>query len=55
MLVAFLSYNNITNVPNWASFIVDNGNQEEVPGIPTYKCSKNIGCAGGWNLICGIS
>jgi hypothetical protein len=33
--------------------IIDNGNQN-IDGFQTYQTNKNIGCAGGWNLICYI-
>ena len=33
--------------------IIDNGNQN-IDGFQNYKTTKNIGCAGGWNLICYI-
>ena len=32
---------------------IDNGNQN-IDGFQTYQTNKNIGCAGGWNLICYI-
>ena len=34
--------------------IIDNGNQK-ISGHQHYKTKKNIGCAGGWNLICYIA
>ncbi len=33
--------------------IVDNGNQK-IKNFESYTSSKNLGCAGGWNLICYI-
>ena len=34
--------------------IIDNGNQK-ITGHQLYETKKNIGCAGGWNLICYIA
>ena len=34
--------------------IIDNGNQK-ITGYQLYETKKNIGCAGGWNLICYIA
>ena len=39
--------------PNTKLRIIDNGNQK-IENYELYKTSKNIGCAGGWNLICYI-
>jgi len=39
--------------PNTTLRIIDNGNQK-IEGYETYKTKNNIGCAGGWNLICYI-
>lgn len=55
MMKAFLSYNRLSQIPKWADFVIDNGHQGIVPGVPTYTCSKNIGCAAGWNLIANIA
>jgi hypothetical protein len=37
--------------------MVDNGLQqiETIPSLPIYQTSQNIGCAGGWNLICQLA
>ena len=40
--------------PNTVLRIIDNGNQK-ISGYQYYKTKKNIGCAGGWNLICYIA
>ena len=36
---------------------IDNGQQKRIPAFASsfYETSKNIGCAGGWNLICLIA
>ena len=39
--------------PNTKLRIIDNGNQK-IEGYEIYKTKNNIGCAGGWNLICYI-
>ncbi len=39
--------------PNTTLRIIDNGNQK-IEGCEIYKTQNNIGCAGGWNLICYI-
>ena len=39
--------------PNTTLRIIDNGNQK-IEGYEIYKTKNNIGCAGGWNLICYI-
>lgn len=38
-------------------YLIDNGNQKYTPtfGCNRFATSKNIGCAGGWNLICDIA
>jgi hypothetical protein len=46
-----------TCLENSTYYLIDNGNQKF---IPTFDCkffttSQNIGCAGGWNLICDIA
>lgn len=38
--------------PSLDYFLVDNGNQSI---SSNFKTSSNIGCAGGWNLICSIA
>lgn len=59
-----LTYSSITEffkhtipVKNSTYHIIDNGNQKYTPtfGCNYYSCSSNIGCAGGWNLICDIA
>ncbi len=40
--------------PNTILRIIDNGNQK-INGYQFYQTKKNIGCAGGWNLICYIA
>tara|TARA_Y100000590_G_C15690481_1_gene1003245 strand:- start:1189 stop:1956 length:768 start_codon:yes stop_codon:yes gene_type:complete len=40
--------------PNTILRIIDNGNQK-INGHQLYETKKNIGCAGGWNLICYIA
>lgn len=38
--------------------VVDNGSQplaEKIKEFPIYQSSKNLGCAGGWNLICQLA
>lgn len=46
------------NFPNTNIRIVDNGNQNYsdrlLPNL-YYKTTQNLGCAGGWNLICNIA
>jgi len=39
--------------PNTTLRIIDNGNQN-IEGYQKYRTKNNIGCAGGWNLICYI-
>ena len=39
--------------PNTTLRIIDNGNQK-IEGYKIYRTKNNIGCAGGWNLICYI-
>ena len=39
--------------PNTRLRIIDNGNQK-IEGYELYQAKKNIGCAGGFNLICYI-
>lgn len=50
-------FDNTSPVKNSVYYIIDNGNQKYTP---TFDCrfftaSRNIGCAGGWNLICDIA
>jgi len=47
-----------TSFPNTTIRIVDNGNQnysERLKPYVHYHTSQNLGCAGGWNLICQIA
>ena len=51
-------FTKIQNLTNTQFVIVDNGQQvrtEEIKDIPVYQTSQNVGCAGGWNLICNIA
>jgi GT2 family glycosyltransferase len=44
--------------PNTNIKIVDNGRQSYTEKLKPYVCyttTKNIGCAGGWNLVCQIA
>lgn len=61
-----LGYNAINYFKDWYDFnqfknttlrIIDNGNQDTPAELKPYVIhynKKNIGCAGGWNLICDI-
>lgn len=61
-----LGYNAMSYFRDWFDFgqfrntnlrIVDNGNQqipEELQQYVIHQNEKNIGCSGGWNLICDI-
>ena len=40
--------------PNTILRIIDNGNQK-INEHQLYQTKKNLGCAGGWNLICYIA
>lgn len=47
-----------TKFPNTNMRLVDNGNQiipESLLPNLEYQTTKNIGCSGGWNLICDIA
>jgi GT2 family glycosyltransferase len=47
-----------TKFPNTTIRIVDNGQQqytEQLKPFVYYTTSRNLGCAGGWNLICQIA
>lgn len=50
-------YNNYSE--EYQFYFIDNGQQILSPkiteGMPVYVTSRNIGCAGGWNLICDIA
>jgi hypothetical protein len=50
-------FNNTTPLKNSLYYLIDNGNQKYTPtfGCNCFATSKNIGCAGGWNLICDIA
>lgn len=46
------------NFPNTVIHIVDNGNQQYSNRLQPYlyyQTTQNLGCAGGWNLICQIA
>lgn len=47
----------IEKFPDSTFYFIDNGNQNYVPSFDcfTYTTSTNLGCAGGWNLICDIA
>lgn len=47
----------IEEFPDSTFYFVDNGNQKYTPSFDcfTYTTSRNLGCAGGWNLICDIA
>lgn len=47
----------ITKFSNSKFYFIDNGQQTYTPSFDcfTYTTSKNLGCAGGWNLICDIA
>jgi len=46
----------VTKFPNSKFYFIDNGQQTYTPSFDcfTYTSSKNLGCAGGWNLICDM-
>jgi len=48
---------NIEEFPDSTFYFIDNGNQTYIPSFEcfTYTTSTNLGCAGGWNLICDIA
>jgi hypothetical protein len=48
---------NTTPLKTSLYYLIDNGNQKYTPtfGCNRFVTSKNIGCAGGWNLICDIA
>lgn len=50
-------FNSTKPVKNSLYYMIDNGNQKYAPtfGCNFFTTSKNIGCAGGWNLICDIA
>jgi hypothetical protein len=43
-----------SSFPNTNIKIIDNGQQLYTNHSPYYTTTKNLGCAGGWNLICSI-
>jgi GT2 family glycosyltransferase len=47
----------IKKFPDSTFYFVDNGNQNYTPSFDcsTYTTSINLGCAGGWNLLCSIA
>jgi hypothetical protein len=47
----------VEDFPGSIFYFIDNGQQTYTPTFEcyTYATSKNIGCAGGWNLICDIA
>lgn len=48
----------INNYKNTDFYFIDNGRQNlpnEIKNMLLYTTSRNIGCAGGWNLICDIA
>jgi GT2 family glycosyltransferase len=67
MKLFFLGYNAADYMSEWWDkenykdvdfFFIDNGNQtlpNKIKDIHYYTTSKNVGCAGGWNLICDIA
>lgn len=50
-------FDNTTPVKNSLYYMIDNGNQKYTPtfGCNFFTTKQNIGCAGGWNLICDIA
>lgn len=50
-------FDRTTPVKNSVYYFIDNGNQRYNPtfGCNFFTTSTNIGCAGGWNLICKIA
>lgn len=48
---------NINEFPDSTFYFIDNGNQNYTPSFDcfTYTTTTNLGCAGGWNLICDIA
>jgi hypothetical protein len=47
----------IKEFPDSTFYFIDNGNQNYTRSFEcfTYTASTNLGCAGGWNLICDIA
>ena len=50
-------FDRTTSVKDSIYYMIDNGNQKYTPtfGCNFFTTSQNIGCAGGWNLICDIA
>lgn len=50
-------FDNTKPLKNSIYYFIDNGNQKFSPtfGCNFFTCEQNIGCAGGWNLICNIA
>jgi hypothetical protein len=48
---------NVNEYPDSTFYFIDNGAQNYTPSFNcfTYATSVNLGCAGGWNLICDIA
>lgn len=65
--VFLLGYNAANYLDSWFAvdnysdadfYFIDNGNQvlpDNIKNIHHYTTTKNLGCAGGWNLICDIA
>ncbi len=65
--VFLLGYNASDYLDSWLKletyndtnfYFIDNGNQlisDKIKSIYHYTTTKNLGCAGGWNLICDIA
>lgn len=56
----FVSWFNLANYSdNYQFYFIDNGNQKLnqyiTENFKVYTTSINVGCAGGWNLICDIA
>ena len=50
-------FDNTDTLGNSVYYLIDNGNQKYTPtfGCNFFTTKRNIGCAGGWNLICKIA
>jgi hypothetical protein len=50
-------FDTVKPIENFNYYLIDNGNQKynATFGCNFFTCSRNIGCAGGWNLICKIA
>jgi len=54
----FNSWFDPNNYPNTNIYIVDNGKQqipENLKKYVIYQTQNNVGCAGGWNVVCDIA